>query len=375
MASVEKRTRNGATRWYARWRDDDGRQRVKVFDRRSDAVDYLARTSVALATGSYVDPRAGKVTLSAWHEVWAARQVGSASTARSVDLAVRSCTFRGVPLGRVTLGHVESWVKSMSADGLAPSTIRQRVDCVRTVLRAAVRDKLITSDPTAGVALPRVPRKSLAMRIPTPEQVAAILDASPGDVRAGLLLAAFAGLRAGEVCGLRVADVDFLRRAVSVRRQVQIRDGVPVELPPKSTSSERTVPVDAAVLDLVAARVVPGSSYVVERRPGVPHTPRTLGYAWSRACEAAGVDGYTLHDARHFYASGLIAAGLDVVAVSHALGHHSPTVTLGTYAHLWPSAEDVTRAASGQLLAAVLDAGAGTRRVHGPTRVGSATPD
>jgi integrase len=156
------------------------------------------------------------------------------------------------------------------------------------------------------------------------------------------------------VCGLRVDDVDFLRRAVHVRRQVQLRDGAPVELPPKSRASERTVPVDSDVLDLVAALVTPGQGYVVTRSKGRSHTPRTLYSAWVNACAAADVEGFTLHDARHFYASGLIASGLDVVAVSHALGHHSPTVTLSTYAHLWPSAEDVTRQASGRLLAAVM---------------------
>ena len=49
---------------------------------------------------------------------------------------------------------------------------------------------------------------------------------------------------------------------------------------------------------------------------------------------------------RHFYASGLIAAGCDVVTVQRALGHQSATVTLGTYSHLWPKAEDRTRTAA-----------------------------
>ena len=58
---------------------------------------------------------------------------------------------------------------------------------------------------------------------------------------------------------------------------------------------------------------------------------------------AAGVDGMRLHDLRHFYASGLIAAGCDVVTVQRALGHSAASITLRTYAHLWPTAEDRTR--------------------------------
>jgi integrase len=62
----------------------------------------------------------------------------------------------------------------------------------------------------------------------------------------------------------------------------------------------------------------------------------------------------TLHSLRHYFASGLIAAGCDVVTVQRALGHKSPSVTLNTYSHLWPSAEDMTlQAASGLAVAAL----------------------
>jgi integrase len=61
-----------------------------------------------------------------------------------------------------------------------------------------------------------------------------------------------------------------------------------------------------------------------------------------------------LHDMRHFYASGLIAAGCDVVTVQGALGHHTATVTLNTYSHLWPAAEDRTRKAAAAMLAETL---------------------
>ena len=59
----------------------------------------------------------------------------------------------------------------------------------------------------------------------------------------------------------------------------------------------------------------------------------------------------TLHDLRHFYASGLIAQGCDVVTVQKALGHARATTTLNTYAHLWPTAEDRTRKAADSLMA------------------------
>lgn len=63
---------------------------------------------------------------------------------------------------------------------------------------------------------------------------------------------------------------------------------------------------------------------------------------------------HKLHDLRHYFASGLIAAGCDIVTVHRAMGHASATTTLGTYAHLWPTAADKTRAAVSGMAAIVL---------------------
>jgi integrase len=75
---------------------------------------------------------------------------------------------------------------------------------------------------------------------------------------------------------------------------------------------------------------------------------------WRQVREASGIGEFTLHDLRHFYASGLIADGCDVVTVQRALGHAAPSITLNTYSHLWPTAEDKTRTAGSRLIAAVL---------------------
>lgn len=70
--------------------------------------------------------------------------------------------------------------------------------------------------------------------------------------------------------------------------------------------------------------------------------------------KSAGLTGVRLHDLRHYYASGLIATGCDVVTVQRALGHSKATTTLDTYSHLWPTAEDRTRTAAEGMLAAAL---------------------
>ena len=98
----------------------------------------------------------------------------------------------------------------------------------------------------------------------------------------------------------------------------------------------------------------------------VPPHQNTVGHRWRSTLQRAGVTGVRLHDLRHFYASGLIASGCDVVAVQRALGHAKSTTTLTTYAHLWPSAEDRVRDASARLVAEVVGSTEGTVRADRP---------
>ena len=84
---------------------------------------------------------------------------------------------------------------------------------------------------------------------------------------------------------------------------------------------------------------------------GYVYNRNSAGNQWRRLRAKVGMDAFTLHDLRHFYASGLIADGCDVVTVQHALGHSSASITLNVYSHLWPKAEDRTRAAAANLMA------------------------
>jgi len=361
VASVEKRSRDGQVTWLARWRDPDGQQRKRSFARKSDAERFLTSVSHGILSGAYVDPAAGRQTFAGFYADWSARQVWESTTVKAMDLAVRSATFHDVPLSRLRRSHVEAWVKAMDAAGLAPGTIRTRVNNVRAVLRAATRDRVIASDPGAGVTLPRDRRREAAMVLPTAEQVRAILAAADGGTLAAFVaLAAFAGLRLGEVAAVQVGDVDFLGRRLTVQRQVQRAGGGEVEVRAPKYGSERTVFLAESLVELLARHVErhrPGSDpsrWLFVGTSDQPPHQNTVGHRWRAACRAAGVEGVTLHDLRHYYASGLIAAGCDVVTVQRALGHAKATTTLNTYSHLWPTAEDRTRRAAESMLVDVL---------------------
>ena len=83
---------------------------------------------------------------------------------------------------------------------------------------------------------------------------------------------------------------------------------------------------------------------------GSPISPNYFSIMWSRAVARAGLPKRTCHSLRHSHASALIRAGLDVVRVSRQLGHSSPTITLGTYAHEFEEADSGAADAIGKVL-------------------------
>jgi len=225
MASVDKDPTRTKTPWVVRWRDESGRQRKRGFPRKIDADRFRAQVEHQLQSGTYVDHAAGAVTFAAFFAEWSSRQVWESTTDRAMRLAARSVTFDKVSVRQLRRSHVEAWVKAMQTKGLAPGTVKTRFNNVRSVLRAAVRDRIIAADPAVGVTLPRTRRVEAAMLLPTAAQVRALFEAAEPAFTAFIALCAFAGLRLGEAAAMQVSDIDFLRRQVEVRRQVQ-RAGV-----------------------------------------------------------------------------------------------------------------------------------------------------
>lgn len=354
--SIAKRP-NG--KWRARYRDDGGTEHARHFDRKIDAQRWLDEISASVLTGTYADPKAGRITFAAFYGEWSSRQVWVPGTVLAMSLAARSVPFADKPIKDVRRSEIEAWIKSMDSARLAPGTIKTRYVNVRSVFRAALKDRVIGSDPTDGVRLPRGRRAEAAMSIPTPEEVGQLLIVADDRFRTFIALCAFAGLRLGEAAAVQVGDINFLRKSLSVSRQVQRVAGGTVDERAPKYGSERSVYLADSLVELLAQHVaVHGTNgprqWIFVGDGGDPPHQNTVGYWWRKTLRDARLSGIKLHDLRHFYASGLIAAGCDVVTVQRSLGHTKATTTLNTYAHLWPSAEDRTRRAAESIIAASL---------------------
>lgn len=358
MSSIAKRP-NG--QWRARYRDETGKEHAQHFAKKGEAKRWLDEVTAAVVRGDYVDPKAGRITLRAYAAKWEAVQVSSDGTARIVDNALRLHLLPELgdrQLASIRPTEVQGFVKKLEAKTLSPGTVRGIYHVTTQLFAAAVDDRLIPRTPCTRVRLPASDDEPV--KAPTVEQVVAMTGAVDARWRPLVVALAGSGLRIGELLGLEVADVDFLRRTIGVERQ-RMQSGAIGQL--KSKRSRRVVPVGQVVVDELAAHLaarreaaggekVAGPLFVDEL--GAPLRYRRWRSVWEAAAKAAGVD-FTSHDLRHFYASALIAGGASVKQVQERLGHASPMITLQTYAHLWPGDDDRTRDVMDQALSPLAD--------------------
>lgn len=348
-------------KWRARYRDEAGKEHSRHFDRKVDAQKWLDEVTATIVTGLYVDPNAGKITFKKFYDEWSERQLWVDGTRIAADQAVASVPFGDVPLRSLQRSHVEQWVKTMS-DRLADSTVRTRYNYVAIALRGAVKDKRIATSPADGIRLPQVDDTDVALleQIPTSEQVARALDAATGGFRAYVALCAFAGHRQGEVNGQQLGDIDFLRRKISIERQIQGQTRATTIVVPPKKGSKRIVSapdeLTAILSDHVATYGTRGDEEWLFGTDQHRLNRNSSGNLWRNLRAKVGMEAHTLHDLRHFFASGLIAEGCDVVQVQRALGHRSPSITLDVYTHLWPNKEEQTRKAAAAVARGVLAA-------------------
>ena len=368
MATIRKRA-DRTKRWQVRYRDDEGVQRSKSFRLRADADAFRDKVGVDLRQGSYIDPDDGKVTLEDYAGEWLDRQTFDAPTRIATESRLRVHVYPHLgnqQLRALKPSTIQTWVRGRQRD-LAPSYVALILGHLRAILSDAVDDKLIASNPTKARAV-KPPKVESRKVVPwTVEQVQAIAAAHPERYRALPIVGAGTGLRQGELFGIALEDVDFLRHTVHVRAQVRLLNGHPVFAPPKG-GKVREVPLPETVAVALAEhlRAFPAVEVTLPwgDRDGEP-TTRNLVFTgpkgaslnknphmqrvWKPALEAAGIEYRPretgMHQLRHHYASVLLDAGVSIAALADYLGHASPSVTLNVYSHMMPHSQDRARTA------------------------------
>lgn len=348
MPHVERR---GNGRYRARYREPDGKERSRSFNRRTDADRFLTGIEHSKLTGGYVDPAAGRITFRSFAEGWRSTQVHRPGTATSVETQLRLHVYPIIghrPIAAIRPTELQGLVHRL-AESLATSTVSVVYGRVVAVFRAAVRDRVITTSPCVGIRLPRRAPASL-LEVLTTDQVHALAETIDARYTALVLTAAGTGLRPGELFGLRLDRVDFLRRSLRVDTQIARLPCGGVGLAPlKTPSSYRTVPLPSIVTEALSTHL---ARWPAETETGVVFTTARGGFVqqhpfaavWETAKRRTGSPSWaTPHDLRHYYASVLIRSGASVKVIQSRLGHASAKTTLDVYGHLFPDEEDRTR--------------------------------
>jgi integrase len=250
--------------------------------------------------------------------------------------------FGATRLAKLTRQDVQVWVDSL--DG-APSTVRNAVTALRALYAWAIPRGLAHLNPTRDLRLPS--GEKVRDRIASPTEAAALIDAlQPGD-QALFGLAVYSGLRLGEILALEWSAIDLEPLTLRVDRSWDASSRQFVK--PKSKAGTRTVPVvDRLAMLLADHRVLTnhpsgGLLFESDRVPRQPVHPVPLRRRMYDAWRDAKLEPLGLHEARHTFASMMIAAGVNAKALSSYLGHANIAITFDRYGHLMPGSETEAR--------------------------------
>src|SRR5579871_4611871 len=209
-------------RWQARYPDRSGCivTAPSTFPTKQSAGQFLSGIETDMARGTYIDPRAGRTTLARWTENWLARPGKRAnSTVRDRQaLDVFLAELGPVALGDLTPAQIQA-VVDRRAGSAAPATVARDFSALRAALNSAVDADMIARSPARRVALPKV--RPPARTTLSPAELERLAGAVPARYRGLVLVAGVLGLRWGEAVGLRIKDIDFLRRTVTVAQVVE----------------------------------------------------------------------------------------------------------------------------------------------------------
>jgi integrase len=337
------------------WSARDARRIRKHFDRLRDAKSWRAESYDKLRRREMRAPSA--MTFGEAAALWLlgvrtgsirtrSGDVYKPSTIRAYELALHGSRHgKGgvlrelghIKLSDLSLDDVQGYADSLLAAGAEPSTIRNHVMPVRVICRWRRRE--VAVNPTVGLSLPAV--RAGRVRIASPAEAELLIGALRASDRVLWATAMYAGLRRGELMGLRWRDVDLKRGVIEVSQAWDPKEHQMVA--PKSAAGNRRVPIAGALraflapLQLAAATAADG---FVFGAGGSPFCASSTSERARRAWKAAKLQPICLHDCRHTFASLMIAAGVNAKALSTFMGHANISVTLDRYGHLMPGAED-----------------------------------
>lgn len=326
------------------------RRRVAYASTQKVALDKRRQLIQQRSTGTLVGP--ARETVGEFLEMWLRDVVAVQQRPATLKIYRSLVAHHIVPrigqlrLDRLRPEHVDRIQREALEAHLAPRTVVMIRATLAVALKTAVERGYVGQNVVTKVAPPHVDEG--ATRVVTADEAKRLLAAAAGDrFEAGYALALYLGLRIGEVLGLRWQDVDWKKKRIHVRVQLEHRGPPPVLADVKTKTSRRTLPL---VLDLetmlrslraqqLAERLeapgqLPDYDLVFTRADGEAYGEEAIRAGFRRILKTAGLPRMKFHGLRHACATLLADAGVSPRISMAILGHASIKVNQEVYTHI-----------------------------------------
>lgn len=304
-----------------------------------------------------------------WFEEYARLNLRSTTFVRMRQLTQRVYPAIGyLRMDKITARHIQQFITDMAFNGksqvtgkpLSRKTVVHHLSFISDIFEYAMKMDMLIDNPCRRVTIPKgeVEEKDIYTR-EVADEIVKLLINEPMKYRVFIILALCTGFRRGELLGLEWKDIDWDNDLIKIRRtsNYTAEKGIYTDTT-KTRRSKRVLKVQPELITLLKLykeeqdreREKIGSKWIDHDRlfvkwNGLPMNNNTP-YGWFREfCEKNEIRFCDIHSMRHYNASALIAAGVDIVTVSGMLGHSTVSTTANIYCHAMQEAKAKANAA------------------------------
>ena len=361
MGSIRKKTvkRNGKeyTFWEARFTAGYDPKTGKQIQRsisgktQREVREKLKKALLDLESDTYIEPC--EITVGEWLDTWIEEYLSSVKVltkqnyANQVNAHLKPC-LGGYQLGELNTHTIQRFYNDLQRkENLSPKTVKNIHGVLHSALQQAIDNGYIHRNPTEACKLPKVVRSEINPL--EPFQITQLLQEAQSDSYKNLFTAAlFTGMRQGELLGLSWDCVNFDTGIITVKRQLQCKDGEYFMVTPKNGKARAILPAPLVMEALREERIKQQTAQqaagklwdnpfnlVFTDACGKNLVRRTVVKHFKAIAQRTGLDEKVrFHDLRHSFAVTSLQAGDDIKTVQANLGHATAAFTLQVYAHV-----------------------------------------
>lgn len=249
-------------------------------------------------------------------------------------------SFGNTNYNKMTAKDLNDFVQMKLSENYSVKYVLDILNLIKSITRFAKRTYGYT-DVAEFISIPKDRNTSKKTVLDTDEQkkLIAYLSENPTCSNVGILLSLMTGLRVGELCALKWADIDLENRVISVNKTMQRIKSLDGEKAtkividtPKSKNSVREIPIPEPLFELLKIIKSDEKNYFLTGKE-LYTEPRTMQYRFRAVLKKIGLPFVNFHALRHTFATNCAALGFDAKTLSELLGHSSVGVTLNCYVH------------------------------------------